>query len=251
MTVLVVDDDPVSRRLLELTLERSQFSVVTAASAADALDRLERTPFIDLVITDQNLGGMSGLQLFSALAADSRWSALPVILCTGAADRSTVEDAVRRGVRHFLVKPIRPPMLMEKVATVLADRPRVLEHKFETMNRLSLSEVEYRDLADTTLQRVSELQVAMRAAMDEGDLQRALDVSRLVEEPARLLGAARCLSAIGDLYRAADDLRARLALETVLREVAVLADALGRVLRPEMITRRRVTTLPQLADPAS
>src|SRR5439155_4998122 len=70
-TVLVVDDDDDVRRMVERVLRRAGYTVLTAASGPDALDRArDHTGPIDLLLTDVVMPGMTGQELIRALTAD-------------------------------------------------------------------------------------------------------------------------------------------------------------------------------------
>jgi len=232
MTILVVEDDPVSQRLLEMTLRRRNFQVASVTNAPAAFEWLKQESAVELIITDLNLGGMSGLQLFTALHADPRWRNLPVILCTAVADHDTVVEAVRRGFRHFVVKPIRPAYLLEKVSEILAQQVPVVEPRFDAMARLQLSEAEYRTLVETTLDHLAALAERLGAVREAGDYVEAILVARRFREPAELLGAERSLAALATLDEAANAWQRDRALALISQEIATLQEALSGVARP-------------------
>jgi CheY-like chemotaxis protein len=115
MTVLLIDDDPISLRVLAMTVGRLGLPAVAVASGAAALAWLAEHPECSLVITDLGMPGMTGLEVFIAMRDDPRWATIPVVLCTGAADSATVRDAIARGVRHYIVKPIKPFVIAAKI----------------------------------------------------------------------------------------------------------------------------------------
>jgi CheY-like chemotaxis protein len=91
--VLVVDDEPPLRALLELHLRRLGCTVFTAASVADAIELLERTP-VDAIVSDYSMPGASGLNLLAYVRArglETRFvlssSALPNAAAAAAAAR--------------------------------------------------------------------------------------------------------------------------------------------------------------------
>jgi PAS domain S-box-containing protein len=84
LCVLVVDDDSLVLANVVAMLEDLGHRVVAVGSGARAIEAIESTPSVDLVITDQAMPGMTGIQLIDALRA--RWPALPVILATGYAE---------------------------------------------------------------------------------------------------------------------------------------------------------------------
>jgi CheY-like chemotaxis protein len=115
MTVLLIDDDPISLRVLAMTVGRLGLPAVAVASGAAALAWLAEHPECSLVITDLGMPGITGLDVFIAMRDDPRWATIPVVVCTGAADSATVRDAIGRGVRHYIVKPIKPSVIAAKV----------------------------------------------------------------------------------------------------------------------------------------
>ena len=232
MTILLVDDDPISLRLLEMTLRRLGHQTAAVDSGAAALEWLKQESGCELVITDQNMSGMSGLQLFTALKADPRWRGIPIALCTGVADSDTVQDAIQRGVRHYIVKPIKPSVVAAKVSEMLRSQVPVLEARFDAMARLELSEAEYRTLAETTLEHLRALTTALGEARAKEDFVEAIIVARRVREPAELLGAGRLSAAVATLEEASNGWQRDRAVGLVTQETAAVIEALEAVARP-------------------
>jgi two-component system, chemotaxis family, chemotaxis protein CheY len=231
MTILIVEDDPISMRLMELALRRGDYEVATACSAPAAFEWLKQGLAVDLIITDLNLGGMSGLQLFTAVHADPRWRDLPAILCTSAAERSVVIDATRRGFAHFIVKPIRPDYLLDKVRSILASRVQVMEPRFDTLARLQLSEAEYRTLIKTTHDHLEQRARELAAARAAEEYAEAIIIARSLREPFNLLVATRCSNALRAVEDATNGWQRDNALALVSQEVATLLELIARMLR--------------------
>jgi two-component system, NtrC family, response regulator GlrR len=115
--ILIVDDDPHLLRLLSLRLSTEGYQVTEAPSGEKALALLRASPPA-LLITDLQMGGMDGMDLFSA--AQREFPALPVIILTA---HGSVPDAVlatRRGVSGFLTKPFEARDLMREIRRALA-----------------------------------------------------------------------------------------------------------------------------------
>ena len=107
-TLLVVDDELDNLELLERTLRR-EYAVVTASSAEDALDRLPDLE-VDLIITDQRMPGMTGIQLLER-AGTIAPHALGIIL-TGYTDAQDLMEAINSGyVYRYITKPWEPEEL--------------------------------------------------------------------------------------------------------------------------------------------
>ncbi len=115
--ILLVDDDPDLLRLLSMRLAAAGYRVTASASAEEALVKLslERP---QLVVSDVQLPGKDGLQLFDAIRAQH--PSLPVILLTA---HGTIPDAVEattRGVFTYLTKPFDGKALLDVIARALA-----------------------------------------------------------------------------------------------------------------------------------
>jgi two-component system response regulator FlrC len=111
--VLVVEDDKDLREALVDTLELAGCQVSEACSAEQALELLP-TVSVDMVVSDINMGAMSGLQLLKALR--SQYPQLPVLLITAYGSINASVEAIRNGAVDYLVKPFEPQLLVETVA---------------------------------------------------------------------------------------------------------------------------------------
>ncbi|MCB2186644.1 MAG: response regulator [Deltaproteobacteria bacterium] len=106
MKILVVDDDPSTRILLDRLLTSWGYETMLSDRGERALELLNDTPDCQLTILDWMMPGLSGLEVCQALRADTRLRHLPVILLTS---RNSPEDrdlARQAGVNRFLVKPV-------------------------------------------------------------------------------------------------------------------------------------------------
>ena len=99
--ILVVEDDPGSAMLQRRRLERAGFRVVVAADVPAAMTALAAGG-VGLVVMDYRLGSTSGLDLHRKMKAAG--FDVPVIMVTGSSDDATVVEAMRAGVRDFVVK---------------------------------------------------------------------------------------------------------------------------------------------------
>ncbi len=118
-SLLVVDDQSTHRELTRSALAGAGYSVETASSGAEALERLH-TATIGLVLTDQIMPGMSGLELLREI--HQRRPRLPVIIMTAHGNVETAVDAMKAGASDFIQKPFTQEELLLVVR-------RVLEHQ--------------------------------------------------------------------------------------------------------------------------
>ena len=110
-SILVVDDDPFFRRMMESALEDSSRAVLTCESADEA-HRLINAIYFDLVIVDNSFAGMSGLELIELNAGKERAPAF--IMLSGSASREVLDQARIAGAMFAISKPA-PIDLMEYV----------------------------------------------------------------------------------------------------------------------------------------
>ena len=108
-TVLVVDDEPGMRNFLAKTLQPRTGGVMTASSAEEAAELLQRHRF-DLLILDITLPGKNGITLLQELRAAG--NPCEVVLITAFADLDTAIEALRAGAGDFLLKPFRVAQLL-------------------------------------------------------------------------------------------------------------------------------------------
>ena len=120
--ILIVDDDPGQRSLLDSFLRSQGFATVVVDSGERALETLRGEP-IQLLISDVRMPGLSGLETLRR--ARQRHATLPVLLVTAYADIRGAVDAMRDGALNYLAKPIDLDELLACVqqATGLAPRP--------------------------------------------------------------------------------------------------------------------------------
>ena len=119
MSVLVVDDDPVILRLLEVNFELEGIRVTTAVDGAEGLRRV-RVDHPDLVISDIMMPNVNGLELLAALKGAPDTMDLPVILLSAKAQVADVQRGMDLGADDYVTKPFDPLELIDRVYDVLA-----------------------------------------------------------------------------------------------------------------------------------
>ncbi|MEO0881813.1 MAG: sigma-54 dependent transcriptional regulator [Pseudomonadota bacterium] len=117
-TVLVIDDDPTQRRLLQAAVEKAGFACRTApdgesgyALASDESDG------VDVVLLDLVMPGLSGMETLERLA--ERRPDLPVIVLTATGGIDTVVQAMRTGAIDFFIKPVSPERVIVSIRNAL------------------------------------------------------------------------------------------------------------------------------------
>lgn len=108
--VLIVDDEPLIRRMLAKYLEDKNYKAVPVENGQKALDELEQADF-DLVLTDLNMPGMGGRELLQKLA--DMYPDIPKIVMTGFGTDDDIILALKTGAYDFLSKPINDLTILE------------------------------------------------------------------------------------------------------------------------------------------
>ena len=116
-TVLVVDDDPTQRRLVQAVLEREGFAVAQAENGGEAIDCLTKGGGADVVLLDMVMPGMTGLECLAELRAAG--VSTPVIVLTANAGIESVVKAMQAGAQDFFVKPVSAERLLVGVRNAL------------------------------------------------------------------------------------------------------------------------------------
>ena len=116
--VLVVDDEPDIRTLLQTLLSVSEYAVTIAADGPEALASLRQHAF-DVLIIDLKLPGLDGLSVIRE--AKRLQPALAVIIITGNSSESAAVEAINLGVSGYLVKPFRAPQILAAVTRALGE----------------------------------------------------------------------------------------------------------------------------------
>ncbi|MGB0542550.1 MAG: response regulator transcription factor [Longimicrobiales bacterium] len=116
--ILVFDDEPHIRRVLEVILGSSGFDVVLASDGMQGLDNLSREP-VDLILLDLMMPGANGLEILSKIRANPERANTPVIILTAKGQDTDREAALAGGASDFLTKPFSPKKLIARIEEIL------------------------------------------------------------------------------------------------------------------------------------
>ncbi len=116
--LLVVDDDEMSRELIQIGLRRLGYVVITAANALDGIEAA-RDESPDLILMDMCMPEMDGFQAVKALKADSTIAHIPIIALTSLNTSVDVGRAIDAGCDSFQTKPPNLPSLHNKICKLV------------------------------------------------------------------------------------------------------------------------------------
>ncbi len=161
-TILIVDDDPVQRRLLEATVRRFGYDAEVLDGGAAALRRLEakNERAIDLLIVDLVMPEVDGMAVLAQLR--ERKLGVPAIVQTAHGSIDTVISAMRAGAIDFVVKPVGAERLSVSIKNAL--RFDALEDEVRRMTRRASGALTFRDIVTRSEDMGRAIRLGERAA---------------------------------------------------------------------------------------
>ncbi len=161
-TILIVDDDPVQRRLLEAAISRSGMTVITAPGGGPALDMINgpRGDQIALVLLDLVMPDIDGLEVLSKTRVSH--PDLPVIVLTAKGGIDSAVEAMRAGASDFLVKPASP----ERIAVSIRNQLKIgtLSGEVSRLKKKSDNRLAFDDLIGQSDEMKQVFRLGLRAA---------------------------------------------------------------------------------------
>ncbi len=133
LRILVVDDEPAQRELVCGFLRKHGFDVAEAGGGKEAVARVKREPF-DLVLTDQSMPDLSGIEVLEAVRSTSPETAVVIITAYGTIE--TAVSAVKAGAADYLTKPLNLDDLLHRVHRV-GERQRLVAENRELREALA------------------------------------------------------------------------------------------------------------------
>lgn len=117
-SILAVDDSASMRQMVSFTLKSAGFNVVEAVDGQDAWEKASVQDF-SLVLTDQNMPRMDGINLTRKLRQSPRYTKTPILILTTEAGDAMKQAGRAAGATGWLVKPFDPAKLVEVVGKVI------------------------------------------------------------------------------------------------------------------------------------
>ena len=118
-TVLVVEDDPVILRLLEVNFELEGFKVILAHDGNEGIEAA-RSDRPDIIVSDIMMPKASGIELVQALKGDASTASIPIILLSAKAQTGDLKSGMDSGADDYVTKPFEPLDLVDRVNALLS-----------------------------------------------------------------------------------------------------------------------------------
>ncbi|OGN93905.1 MAG: hypothetical protein A2Z71_06180 [Chloroflexi bacterium RBG_13_50_21] len=141
-SILIIDDEPNLRRSLGLILQREGYSITTASNASEAIQLLQAGAY-DLSFLDIKLPDQDGIQLLPQIK--ELYPDMPVLILTAHATLNTAIEAVRLGARDYLIKPIDPDDILNRVESILSEQKPKRRREITTQLQNLLVELQSMD----------------------------------------------------------------------------------------------------------
>ena len=117
LRVLVIDDTKMSRRHSIQVLSQLQISKVMEAEDGEVAWEVLQSNQFDFLLLDWMMPKLSGIDLLKRIRSEDRFKDLVVFMITAEADRTHILEAIQAGVSDYIVKPMNPVALIEKINT--------------------------------------------------------------------------------------------------------------------------------------
>jgi two-component system cell cycle response regulator len=139
--VLVVDDSPVARKLVECSLPKSEYAILLAKTGQEAIEKFaEHRP--GLIITDWLMPDFSGIELCERIRREFRNHFTYIIVLTGVQEKTAVVRGLKAGADEYLTKPFDPDELLARagVGRRIIQMHREIEEKNRLLEQLALTD---------------------------------------------------------------------------------------------------------------
>ncbi len=117
--ILLVDDDRTARHRARYLLKNLGFENIIEANDGDSGLFALKKEKVDLIISDWYMPGMSGLDFFKALQKKEDFKGIPFLMTTSEREKGKVVEALKLGVKHYIVKPVEAETLEPKIKLLL------------------------------------------------------------------------------------------------------------------------------------
>lgn len=215
-TILVADDEPINRSLIQRRLERAGYRVLTAENGREAVEKtLAAMP--DLVILDVMMPVMDGLEACRHIKDDETTRDIPIIFLSARDETEVKVSGLSLGANDYISKPFRAEELLARVDVAM----RLKQER----DRLRESADEARANAEIAQERA--MTDALTGLLNRYGLQRAL--AREHAEARRYNRPVACLMIDLDNFKKVNDTHGHSAGDTALRQIStILTEAVRR-----------------------
>ena len=154
--ILIVDDEPLSRDIINRYLTDMDYCTVEASDGIEAWSILQQSIHqFDAIVLDRNMPNMNGLELLKKIKAHSSLNDIPVIMQTASTEKHEILEGLQAGCYYYLTKPFQKDVLISIVKTAVSDHLnyRLLQEELkkqgESLSLLYSGTFSYRSLDES------------------------------------------------------------------------------------------------------
>ncbi len=173
--ILIIDDEPVLRKTLARILQQAGLEVTTAENGEQGLAFLKNSQF-DMTYLDLRMPGLSGLDVLNIIHA--QYPSMPVILFTAQPDLNSAVEALRRGATDYLLKPLKPEVIIERTQAILAAQQKE-KRRHEIVLQIESLQAELKNLENGKSPEVTPTAVPTERFLTRGCMMIDLHARRL------------------------------------------------------------------------
>jgi CheY-like chemotaxis protein len=206
MKILIVEDNLVNRKILEMSLR--EYPTVPARTGKEALECLKSYPDIQLIITDIMMPEMDGLEFINLVKQHIMWKEIPVIMCTTLSDGESVKKSIEMGCRDYLVKPIEPSILLQKVRKALNHKKQIPFQKNQTLSGSGIDPEFYKKIIQIFSSQLNEKIAQLEKHLQEDTPVKLLEDLFELTEGATFIKATKVIDILNRLAAKEEELDA-------------------------------------------
>ena len=136
--VLVVDDEPDLRTIIEYNLSKSGFEVSGASDGITALEYAKQSP-PDVLVLDVMMPGLSGIEVAKQLRSNTATASIPIIMLTAKAEEVHELEGLHAGADDYIAKPVTMPILIARINSLTRRTRKTTESSSNTLNHGPIS----------------------------------------------------------------------------------------------------------------
>jgi two-component system chemotaxis response regulator CheY len=115
---MLVDDSTSLRQVVAITLKGAGYDVLEACDGRDALSKLQGQK-VHLIVSDVNMPNMDGISMVKEIKKHPNYKFTPIMMLTTESDQEKKMQGKAAGAKAWLVKPFKPPMLLDAVSKLV------------------------------------------------------------------------------------------------------------------------------------
>ncbi len=157
--ILIVDDEPLNREIIEFYLENEDYKLSFASNGAEALEILKLVAHkIDVLLLDRMMPVMTGLELMEIIQQDPALKNIPVILQTARSTKEDIKEGIDAGAYFYLTKPFDEDVLLSMVGSAVAESKKAVRVQQSLMESIiSAGMINYAQFQFQTLDEAQSL----------------------------------------------------------------------------------------------